>query len=324
MSHNEAMKRLKKFVEEATVTWGRKKVQLTNNQRKPVLDWYEFLLPVIVKRHEVQAHAGDAQEIRLSEYCAALPIFTQNGFEHTSTLLQNLSMTGNIDLLVADSDYGASTASWDVKVWGASEFKAAFDLVNGFNQDLSAKFVFFVTHQQLQTLLPQFSAVGFSYALFTWVKPPNPTQGKRFRRDTEHFVYAWCKECHDTPVENIDPSDPSRYSTAHFQGRIRRFVKTSDGKTANPYQKPVLLMQKIINMTCKRTSNITNILNITCGTGTTAVSPRLLALEHLCPCILRLLYILFCCIGCRKFRRPPDKTPIQGVFVRQGGATSPD
>lgn len=172
-----------------------------------------------------------------------------------------------IRLLVGDGNYGAGLATWDSVPW-EKEFEDALQFVGSRDGNLNyCRFVFFLTDAQLPVCFSALERSRLSYRLFTWVKPPCPRQGNRFRTDSEYFVLAWKGNEVDV-VNNIDPADPTRYSTVHHQGFIVNKVRDDRGAVANPYQKPILLMQKIINMTVKDGGLI---VDITCGTGTTAV-----------------------------------------------------
>ena len=96
--------------------------------------------------------------------------------------------------------------------------------------------------------------------------------GPRFRHDAEFIIFGWVGKEADL-VKNIDKNDPKRYSTVHVEGRVSHPLRNQQGEIVNPYQKPVNVMLKIINMVCDRDKSL--IVDVTCGTGTTEVSYKL-------------------------------------------------
>jgi predicted RNA methylase len=75
-------------------------------------------------------------------------------------------------------------------------------------------------------------------------------------------------------VQNIDREDQDRYSTVASIQKTKRFWRNEEGQVVNPYQKPVLLLRKLLVMAQRTTNGL--VVDITCGTGTTAVGSLLL------------------------------------------------
>ena len=247
---------------------------LSSQQQQFVLEWYSIIFELFCKQDEV---AFTQEEVTRFKGVEFLALQSDEGFNDCGDALSKF-FGARIDLLIADVDYGARKegADWDTQPWGAAQFSSAVGLVNCHNGSLeTAKFCFFVTDQQLPDLFQVLSKFELSWKLCTWVKNNQPIMGRRFQQNTEHFVFAW-KGNEAQLVDNIAAEDDRfRYSTHHLQGRIlpTRKFNTTSGKKVNPYQKPLKLMQKIINMACKPKSKSapTNIVDVTCGTGTTAV-----------------------------------------------------
>ena len=236
-----------------------------------VEDWYKLFFPVFCKPERKMIEPQGT--VVLKDYKTEVHFYhTPNGFPDSSLQLGNDIADNSINLLVADTNYGFNKAPWDSTPWNKTEFKAAVELVHLHNKGLdTVRFCFFVTDQQLLDLFSVLVENKLTYRLLTWVKPQHPgSQGSRLRQDTEHLVLAWSGNEADL-VNNIDKNDPNRYSTVLVQNRLRRYLKDAQNNKVNPYQKPIKVMQKIIQMTCPGSRNST-IVDITCGTGTTAVS----------------------------------------------------
>ena len=253
---------------------------LNPSQKTFALEWYKLFFPVFVRKEAVSVCENDAFTCgKTTTYFCHAP----DGFQGAANSLSSLLRSEPINLLVADSNYGVGRADWDKEAWGAKEFEDAIQFVKIYNRSLDvARFCFFVTDNQLEVLLPLLSNHSLNYRLHTWVKPlEGQGLGQRFRQVTEHFVIAWTGKENDL-VKSYDRDDPERYSTAHLQGRLRRFFRTPKGLILNPYQKPIKLMQKIIKETCPVTLKNSLIVDITSGTGTTAVSvPFFSDVQHL-------------------------------------------
>ena len=197
-------------------------------------------------------------------------IHHSDGFQSAGPALKQLS-SEPISLLIADSDYGVNIAPWDLVPWG-KEFEDSINFVLNHNRSLdNVKFAWFVSDKQLADCISACKKSALNYKVVTWVKPQSPVvTGFRFRHDAEFIILGWMGKEKDL-VKNIDKMDPKRYSTVHMEGRVSHPLRNQQGEIVNPYQKPVNLMLKLINMVCDR-DNKNLIVDITCGTGTTAVS----------------------------------------------------
>ena len=92
----------------------------------------------------------------------------------------------------------------------------------------------------------------------------------KFRTTTEYIIVAW-KGVPANFVNNWIPDDEDRYNTLLNFNRQRKFLRDDKGSIVNKYQKPVRLMDRLLKMAGKKGAD-TFIVDITCGTGTTAVS----------------------------------------------------
>ena len=197
-------------------------------------------------------------------------IHHSEGFQFSGPSLKKLSSEHiPISLLIADSDYGVKKAFWDQVAW-SREFEDSINFVLNHNRSLvGVKFAWFVCDKQLVDCISACIKSRLNYKVITWVKPHSPViTGPRFRHDAEFIVFGWMGNEADF-VKNINTRYPNRYSTVHNEARVSHPLKNDEGQIVNPYQKPVNLMLKLINMVCDGENSL--IVDITCGTGTTAV-----------------------------------------------------
>jgi hypothetical protein len=246
---------------------------LTPTLKNLLMEFYMMLL----ERVTPKAPAAVAACTPWIKHCEAdlveyLFIHHSDGFQSAGPSLKQLS-SEPISLLIADSNYGVNIAPWDLVPW-SQEFEESINFVYNHNRSLdNVKFAWFVSDKQLTDCITACKKSDLSYKVVTWVKPQSPVvTGPRFRHDAEFIILAWDGKEADF-VKNIDKTDPKRYSTVHMEGRVSHPLKNQQGVIVNPYQKPVNLMLKLINMACEGGKNL--IVDITCGTGTTAVSYKL-------------------------------------------------
>lgn len=263
----EVMQEIEKYLEENYVK-GQKNT-LVPSHKKVLLEFYSLLLERVTQK----ASSAEPTTSKWIKHCKTDLVqysFIQHpqGFQHVGSALKNLT-SKPIALLIGDSNYGVKKAPWDDVAW-SHEFKESIDFVVQHNRDLrGAKFAWFVSDKQLVDCITTCTREGLNYKVITWVKPFAPfTTGPRFRHDAEFIVLAWVGNESEF-VTNIDKHFQERYSTVIKEARVMRPLKTPSGEIVNPYQKPVNLMLKIINMACDSSCLI---VDITCGTGTTAVS----------------------------------------------------
>lgn len=198
------------------------------------------------------------------------------GFNACGNMLKTNAPGIPITTLIADSNYGAGLASWDKVPW-KKEFEESINFVlNHNNKDLSGvSFFWFVADRQLHDCLQACSNQGLNYKLLVWHKPgtlANVT-GQRFRHNCEFIVCGWVGHERDF-VQNIDREDQDRYNTVASIQKTKRFWRNEEGQVVNPYQKPVLLLRKLLVMAQRTTNGL--VVDITCGTGTIAVGSLLL------------------------------------------------
>jgi hypothetical protein len=238
---------------------------------KLILDYYDLLFDLIATKAPA-THAGSTAWLTHCESARVQYAFIHHpeGFQQSGPSVQQLCPKESISLLIADSNYGVKKAAWDQVPW-KEEFRDSIGFVLAHNRILDhAKFAWFVSDKQLVDCITACKDSGLNYKVITWAKPPSPlATGHRFRHDAEFIVLGWMGNEPDF-VKNYNKNHPLRYSTIHNEARVSRPLKNSEGNPINPYQKPVNLMLKLINIACDSGESL--IVDITCGTGTTAVS----------------------------------------------------
>lgn len=276
VSHQLETFRIKKQnVKEGTVT----EISIQPGHQAILLAFFRLLFTPFLKSQETQSTASQWTRVRFSrgedptpeesDSFRFLTVHQPAGFDKAIESVKSVKAELKATLIVADSDYGAKREPWDQKPW-TTEFEEVFKFglaVNG-SMDL-LRFAFFVADHQLVDCLSACGKYGLKFALFTWAKNPTLAQGQKIRRDTEHLVMAW-QGGENVFVNNIDASDQPRYSTLIPCGRVSRFYRDA-GKELNKYQKPLTVMTRILQMTCPRGPNHHLVIDVTCGSGTTAV-----------------------------------------------------
>jgi hypothetical protein len=238
---------------------------------KLISDYYEMLFDVIAPKAPT-THAASTNWMTHCETDRVQYAFIHHpeGFKQSGPSLSELCPNHSISLLIADSNYGVKKAAWDEVAW-SEEFRDSIGFVLAHNKILHhAKFAWFVCDKQLVDCITACTDSGLNIKVITWAKPPSPVAtGSRFRHDAEFIVLGWMGKEPDF-VKNYNKEHALRYSTVHNEARVHRPLKDKEGNPVNPYQKPVNLMLKLINMACDSRESL--IVDITCGTGTTAVS----------------------------------------------------
>ena len=232
--------------------------------------WNQTLLPLVVRSEE--SAPASISDWDVYDNVQVAFIHQPDGFVRCGTPLSTRVGRLPIRLLIADSDYGIGAEAWDKEPW-KDEFLESIDFVVGQNGSLQgATFAWFLTDKQMLHCLQACDERQLNFKLIAWHKPATGIVGQRFRHDAEFIIVAWHGERELDFVTNIDSADPLRYSTVHHQGRLRQnsYQLDEENQKVNLYQKPVSLMKKLINMSCGQDENL--IVDITCGTGTTAVS----------------------------------------------------
>jgi hypothetical protein len=238
--------------------------------RKLLMDFYMLLLErVTPQAQDAVSTSSDWISHCQTDRVEYSFIHHSEGFQFCGPSLKTLSKSDPISLLIADSNYGVKKAYWDQVAW-SQEFEDSINFVTIHNRCLDhVKFAWFVCDKQLMDCISACIKYLLNYKVITWVKPHSPViTGPRFRHDAEFIVFAWLGNEADF-VKNIDKTYPNRYSTVHSEPRVSHPLKNDEGEIVNPYQKPVNLMLKLINMACEADKSL--IVDITCGTGTTAV-----------------------------------------------------
>ena len=110
-----------------------------------------------------------------------------------------------------------------------------------------------------------------SYRVLTWSKGYSSvwSVGSKFRTTMEYIVVSW-KGSPANFANSWTMDDADRYNTLLIFDRQRKFLRDDKGSIVNKYQKSVRLMDRLLKMAGKKRG--TFIVDITCGTGTTAVS----------------------------------------------------
>lgn len=254
-------------------------IKIQPGHQEILLSFYRLLYTPFLKSEESQSNASRWTRVKFSrgvdtttEESAAfrfLTIHQPAGFDKAVDACKLAKAEAKATLIVADSDYGAKREPWDQKPW-ETEFEEVFKFGLAVNGDINLlRFAFFVADHQLVHCLSSCEKYGLKFALFTWAKNPTLAPGHKIRRDTEHLVMAW-QGGENTFVNNIDAADQPRYSTLIKCGRISKFYRDS-GRELNKYQKPLAVMTRILEMTCPRGPDQHLVIDVTCGSGTTAV-----------------------------------------------------
>lgn len=191
---------------------------------------------------------------------------------HRDNIKQLVASTAKpVSLLIADSNYGLNLGPWDV-AW-TSEFKNTLSLVDHCNDGLqNCKFIWFLTDQALPHAMAAISERDMQFKVFYWSKNRGNCAGDRFTSDGEIFLMCW-PPGHQLDIFK-DPTEPERYTTNPYCARIPssnmfRLESTDVSKPTNAAQKPIALIRRILDFATEPGSLI---LDVTCGTGTTAVS----------------------------------------------------
>lgn len=197
-------------------------------------------------------------------------------------------MSGAIQpVIVADSDYGLGKEAWDQEAWGLAEFRAVMSLATRIGLSpgkdgakiSSSRVIIFATCSQLSHATAAIKEhPGWRYRLLTWVKGNQNGEGRKFISDTEHILVAWHGSEADVVSNLPDPNGPDghRYSTAMKHDRVssgEKLLIEDSGVPVNPYQKPLSLMRQLLDMFAPLRGSV--VIDVTCGTGSTAVSPRM-------------------------------------------------
>eukprot|EP00873_Tetraselmis_striata_P020936 jgi/Tetstr1/441200/TSEL_029456.t1 len=189
---------------------------------------------------------------------------------HRDNIKQLVASTAKpVSLLIADSNYGLNLGPWDV-AW-TSEFKNTLSLVDHCNDGLqNCKFIWFLTDQALPHAMAAISERDMQFKVFYWSKNRGNCAGDRFTSDGEIFLMCW-PPGHQLDIFK-DPTEPERYTTNPYCARIPssnmfRLESTDVSKPTNSAQKPIALIRRILDFATEPGSLI---LDVTCGTGTTA------------------------------------------------------
>eukprot|EP00873_Tetraselmis_striata_P026281 jgi/Tetstr1/446545/TSEL_034070.t1 len=93
--------------------------------------------------------------------------------------------------------------------------------------------------------------------------------GRSLRHDAEYYLYVM-KPPPSIVEGNVCAFDPQRFSTSIMLGNFKDSAKLKDEnrQPVNKYQKPIALFSKHLKMA---TTYGTTIVDVTAGTGTTAV-----------------------------------------------------
>jgi hypothetical protein len=132
-------------------------------------------------------------------------------------------------------------------------------------------FIIFLTDTQLQSATEVFTSFGMKTRVLVWFKGKRALLGGRLVQEHENILVAW-KGVESDLVCNIDAKDSNLYGTVHYQGPLLKASYIQhEGRPLNLYQKPLKLMMKLIKMF---TTDGDLWVDLTCGTGTSAVRPK--------------------------------------------------
>lgn len=301
-----------------SVRLGKKKDQSLNAQEQTLLkEWWQFLGGLT--GNELQAAAQDEpaqiEEVTAPEdapsaerptpqrRAAAQPtdwVEMRASDDSTDVLVKYSLVEGDFDstaaresiaahirdakkplrVVVADANYGQQKGDWDDK-W-TNEFQQTISLAESLAPGDKLKDVVFIWFLSDQQLLDAITAIngcpGLKYRLLFWSKKGQPGSGARWKNDGEVVLLAYFKELSQLVI--YDPSDPLRWST-NPKFDLDKFFKDKDGDVVNGTQKPIALLQRLLYLALAELERGV-ILDVTCGTGTTAVTPPPLLSPHWC------------------------------------------
>lgn len=193
---------------------------------------------------------------------------------------------GSIDCCITDPPYGDTSLEWDKRCEGWVAQVAAV-------LKPCASFWVFGSMRFLAPLFAEMEAAGFKYSQdIVWEKQ-NGTgfHADRFRRVHEHAVLfyrgAWSEVFHQ-PQFTLDataktvrhrtrPTHTGNIEAGHYVSedggpRLRRSVqkiRNEHGRAVHPTQKPVELVELLVNYSCPKSGNV---LDPFMGSGTTGVA----------------------------------------------------
>jgi hypothetical protein len=171
-------------------------------------------------------------------------------------------------VVVADSSYGQNKRDWDV-VW-SSEFSKNISVPQEVACNLDkVVFMWFLSDQPFPEALDairDFNAC-LQYLILYRSKRGVPTTGSRWKNDGEFIFVVYSMTLKE--LVSYDREDPLRWST-NPKFNLGPLFK-HEGKVLNSSQKPIALLRRLLYIGLPAEDSGT-ILDLTCGTGTTAVS----------------------------------------------------
>lgn len=229
-------------------------------------------------------------------------------------------------VIVADSDYGLGREAWDKEAWGLVQFRAVMNLATTIGVSAgedgtniyTARVIIFATCSQLSQATAAIEEhPSWRYRLLTWVKGNQNGEGRKFITDTEHVLVAWHGNEADVVTNLPEPNGPDshRYSTALKHDRVssgEKLMLEESGQPVNPYQKPLSLMRQLLDMFAPLRGSL--VIDVTCGTGSTAVSPRTNVVRG---CVApKNVYICMSLLGANNVLLHPQRWRPPGVRLR--------
>jgi hypothetical protein len=175
-------------------------------------------------------------------------------------------------LVICDSLYGLEQEPvWDKKEhkFGALQFRQLLAFGSQLSTDYcNVVFAVFVTDDQYSLAESVFTNSGLNCRMLIWYKGRKVAFGERLVQDHETILLAFKGSINDVVVNVQFAENRYQYSTVFHTGRVVNFYQYN-GKTLNKYQKPLDVMDKLIQM-FTRPGHL--VIDVSGGTFTTGVS----------------------------------------------------
>eukprot|EP00873_Tetraselmis_striata_P044738 jgi/Tetstr1/465002/TSEL_009733.t1 len=214
-------------------------------------------LPVMPKGHEVDKDEEVWLNTELCKTCIVEGNFKAPATKQFVADAMSAVRAKKATVFIADALFGAGSHTWDSKdaAWGTDDFNDVFAFARQDNPHNPA------VQKQTEDLI---------YHVLTWAKDCGMKMGSSLRHDAEYYLYVR-KPPPSIIADNIRFNDPRRFSTSIMLGHFKDSSKLKDEnrQTVNKYQKPIALFAKHLKMAA---TDGTTIVDVTAGTGTTAVA----------------------------------------------------
>lgn len=155
--------------------------------------------------------------------------------------------------------------------WSQAEFTASITVAwQAHGGTLgAARFLWFLEHKQLPAALASCASFGMESELITWVQPAPECAAQGLLPCTTQLLVAWCPASGGSLL-----NAGHQCGSALFFARLpeEERVRYATGWPVDDAQKPVDLLVSLLGLFASRHQLV---VDLTCGAGTTAVSPPL-------------------------------------------------